>query len=149
MNSTVEMKGASRRKWSNRLAVIPLELRHDPGCTSLHGVLRDTISSPGPIGNHMGCLREGFLNELKKETLAQKFTFAELEENEEDLHKLTLWIRKIHRRDFFGGPQRDAASVALTQCQSTFELYTAQVYRLHRYEPPEEPLIDEETPQED
>jgi hypothetical protein len=46
---------------------------------------------------------EQFLGELEKESHAQKFTFAELEENEEDLNKLVHWLRKIHSHDFLGG----------------------------------------------
>ncbi len=89
-----------------------------------------------------------FLGELEKETRVEKFTFAELEENEEDLPKLTLWLRKIHHRDFFGGPQRDAATAALAQWRRALEQFTAQVYRRQGYEPPEAPVVYGETPQE-
>ncbi len=89
-----------------------------------------------------------FHAELEKETKVQKFTFAELEENEEDLHKLTLWLRKIHHRDFFGGSQRDAATDALTQCRRALEQFTAQVYRRQGYEPPDVSSADGEAPQE-
>ncbi len=44
-----------------------------------------------------------FHAELKKEREAGKFTFAELEENEEDLAKLEAWVGKIRARDRFGG----------------------------------------------
>ena len=89
-----------------------------------------------------------FLDELDKETKVQKFTFAELEENEEDLHKLTLWLRKLHHRDFFGGPQLDATTVALAQCRSALEQFTTQVYRRQGYEPPDVSSGDGEVPQE-
>ena len=46
---------------------------------------------------------EAFLHEIEQETQAQKFTFAELEENEHDLLKLTSWLRKIQGRDFSSG----------------------------------------------
>ncbi|TMC22858.1 MAG: hypothetical protein E6J34_04885 [Chloroflexi bacterium] len=80
---------------------------------------------------------ERFLAELARETQAQKFTFAELDENEEDLHKLILWLRKIHQRDFFGGPQRDAATATLTRCRGALEQFAAQVYRLYGHDLPE------------
>ena len=92
---------------------------------------------------------ERFLRELEKEAQAEKFTFAELEENEEDLHKLVLWLRKIHKRDFFGGTQREAADTALAQCRGNLEQYAEQVYSLHRYTSPEASSLDGETPQED
>jgi hypothetical protein len=87
-----------------------------------------------------------FLNELEKEATIQKFTFAELEENEVDLHKLTQWLRKIHHRDFFGGPQRAIATTALTRCRQSLEDYAAQVYLLLGHDVPEIPGIDGETP---
>jgi hypothetical protein len=89
---------------------------------------------------------ERFLEELEKETKAEKFTFSELEENEEDFHKLKLWLRKIHARDFFGGAQRDTASEALIRCQQALKVYATQVYRQQGYDPPEDPGTDEETP---
>jgi len=36
---------------------------------------------------------------LDKEYLAEHFTYAELEENEEDLHKLRNWFAKVGDRD--------------------------------------------------
>lgn len=78
-----------------------------------------------------------FLGEIEKETRAHKFTFAELEENEEDLHKLTIWLRKIHHRDFFGGPQRSAATTELARCRQSLETYTEQVYAQQGYDPPD------------
>jgi DNA-binding transcriptional regulator PaaX len=88
-----------------------------------------------------------FLGELEKETKVQKFTFAELEENEEDLHKLVQWLRKIHQRDFLGGVQRDTADNALARCRHSLEIYTKQVYHLLEYDPPESLPEDEEKQQ--
>jgi hypothetical protein len=89
-----------------------------------------------------------FIEELKKETTAQKFTFAELEENEEDLHKLMQWLRKIYHRDFFGGTKRDEATNALAGCRRALKDYAAQVYLHLGYDPPEVLLIDEEGQEE-
>ncbi len=89
-----------------------------------------------------------FLGELEKETHAQKFTFSELEENEEDLHKLVQWLRKIYHRDFFGGPLRDEASAALARCRRSLEDYTTEVYQQLGYNLPETLFIDGEGPQE-
>ncbi len=71
---------------------------------------------------------EGFLQEIEKETQAQKFTFAELEENEHDLLKLTSWLRKIQSRDFFRGPRSEGAVHALARCRSALDTFTATVY---------------------
>ena len=68
------------------------------------------------------------LAELEKESGNQKFTFAELEENEQNLQKLTGWLAKIQRRDFFGSAQSEMAAAELEKCRQAFEAYAAQVY---------------------
>lgn len=69
-----------------------------------------------------------FLQELEKETRAHKFTFAELEENEHDLLRLTRWLRKIHQRDFFPGPASRAAQEHLAHCRQVLQAFTTTVY---------------------
>lgn len=69
-----------------------------------------------------------FLHEIEREALLQKFTFAELEENEDDLNKLTAWLRKISARDFFAAPRRDPAVTALARCQLALRTFTSAVY---------------------
>ncbi len=70
----------------------------------------------------------GFLVEIEKETALKKFTFAELEENEDDLHKLTGWLRKIRTRDFFKGHQAPRAAAMLTECQEALKNFATAVY---------------------
>src|ERR1700753_2864883 len=50
------------------------------------------------------------LDEMGKEGEAGKYTFAELEESEQDLEKLARWLAKIQARDFF--PDERAATAA-------------------------------------
>ncbi len=69
-----------------------------------------------------------FLAEIEKETRAHKFTFAELEENEEDLLKLTRWLRKIQQRDFFPSSDGQEAQERLAQCRQTLRAFTITVY---------------------
>lgn len=80
---------------------------------------------------------EQFLSELTREANIHKFTFSELDENEEELHKLTQWLHKIHQRDFFGGARHDEATAALTRCRCSLEEYAAQIYLLLGYDPPD------------
>jgi hypothetical protein len=91
---------------------------------------------------------EQFLYELEKEAKAHKFTFSELQENEEDWHKLKVWLRKIHARDFFGGAQREAVSEILLRCQQALKDYTIQVYRQQGYDPPGDLNEADKTPSE-
>jgi DNA-binding transcriptional regulator PaaX len=69
-----------------------------------------------------------FLAQLDKEYKAQHFTYAELEENEEDLVKLRNWFAKITDRDVFQAPGRSATIDALAECEKALEEYAARVY---------------------
>ncbi len=69
-----------------------------------------------------------FLAEIEKESQAQKYTFAELEENEQDLLKLTRWVRKIGQRDFFPNEASLEAQERLTQCRQALQAFTTAVY---------------------
>jgi hypothetical protein len=42
-----------------------------------------------------------FLSEINRESTAEKWPFAEMEESEQDLRKLARWRPKIQARDFF------------------------------------------------
>ena len=68
------------------------------------------------------------LQELEWKVTNRKFTLAELEKNEEDLHKLTGWLRKIQTHDFFGGPHHDTASAMLARCRQAMASFTTLVY---------------------
>jgi len=69
-----------------------------------------------------------FLQEVEKETRAHKFTFAELEENEQDLLKLIRWLRKIQQRDFFPGSSSRDAQESIAHCRQALQAFTATVY---------------------
>lgn len=70
-----------------------------------------------------------FHHELAKERAIHNYSFAELEENEEDLHKLETWLGKITRRDRFGCLLRQEAEQALHTCRTDLEDFAATVYR--------------------
>ena len=73
--------------------------------------------------------------ELEKESGLGKFTFAELEENEDELQKLTGWYQKITERDFHGASLRPSADEKLGQCRALLEAFGAEVYRQNDEEP--------------
>ena len=66
--------------------------------------------------------------ELARERAAGKYTFAELEENEDDLAKLEAWRDKIGRRDAFGAALAEEAAEALAACRADLEGYAGDVY---------------------
>jgi hypothetical protein len=70
-----------------------------------------------------------FHAELEREREAGKFTFAELEENEEDLAKLEAWFGKVRARDRFGAPLVGHAERAIGACQQDLEDFARSVYK--------------------
>lgn len=71
---------------------------------------------------------QGLLDEIAKEIVAEKFTFAELEEVEDDLKKLDAWLAKIVGRDFFAGQGQSHARQWLETCARAVEAFAARVY---------------------
>ena len=68
------------------------------------------------------------LAEIEKERRLGKFTFAELEEIEDDFQKLAAWLAKIEARDFFPATERDAARTMLATCQAAQAGFAEGVY---------------------
>lgn len=69
-----------------------------------------------------------FHAELEKERAVGKFTFAELEENEEDLARLVSWLEKVRKRDRFGAPLSEEAGRAIGACRESLEAFARAVY---------------------
>jgi hypothetical protein len=69
-----------------------------------------------------------FLAEIKRETRRHKFTFAELEEIEDDLEKLSAWLEKIRTRDFFPSGDSRVAIETLERCRAAFRTFAEAVY---------------------
>lgn len=69
-----------------------------------------------------------FLAELEKETRRENFSFAEYEENEEDFHKLEVWLAKIQQRDFLGSADADSTRALLEQCRDALQQFSSVVF---------------------
>ncbi|HEX9012818.1 MAG TPA: Chromate resistance protein ChrB, partial [Anaerolineaceae bacterium] len=69
-----------------------------------------------------------FLAEIERESSRQKFTFAELEENEQDLHRLETWLERISQRDFTGGSLSGQVAETLERCRTALETFSSEVY---------------------
>jgi hypothetical protein len=77
-----------------------------------------------------------FLAEIDKETRAGKFTFAELEENEQDLEKLAHWLAKIQARDFFPDERWPQSIELLERCRKVLEGFSRAVYEAEEVQAP-------------
>ena len=72
---------------------------------------------------------EGFLDHVRRETEHRAFTFAELEELENDLHKLKQWSGQVRARDYFGSPEGSAVDAALARCDEALAAFLDEAYR--------------------
>lgn len=75
---------------------------------------------------------QDFLTEIETETAKQHFSFAELEENDEDLTKLRGWLEKVTARDLLDASGRTAATEALQQAAAALEAFAEHVYATER-----------------
>ena len=71
---------------------------------------------------------EGFEAEIARESAAGKFTYAELEENDEDLKKLRTWFEKMRRLDFYGASLGTEAEDRLARCAVLLDTFGKQVF---------------------
>jgi hypothetical protein len=69
-----------------------------------------------------------FLAEIEKETKRKNFSFAEYEENEQDLDKLKVWYEKVKQRDFIGGDQAKESDEWLEKCQQALQGFATEVF---------------------
>jgi hypothetical protein len=70
----------------------------------------------------------GFEAEIAQESAAGKFTYAELEENDEDLKKLRSWLEKIRKLDFHDASLAKAAGERLERCEALLDRFAQQVF---------------------
>ncbi len=74
------------------------------------------------------------VNELEQETSQEKFTYAEIEENETELTRIHKWMERIIARDWFSAPGRAGAEQALTAAEERSHVYTEEVERREGHE---------------
>jgi hypothetical protein len=69
-----------------------------------------------------------FLAEIDKEIGRKNFSFAEYEENEQDLTKLENWYLKVKQRDFMGGSQAVEALDWLEKCRQALQRFATEIF---------------------
>ena len=67
------------------------------------------------------------MDELDREGRRGKFSFAELEENEEALESLKRWLAQVVARDFFGAASRQSTEELIEQATARLQVFAAQV----------------------
>ena len=74
-----------------------------------------------------------FDDEIDKEIAIEKFTVAELDEEEQNLDRLRRWHRDLRGRDVFIAPSHEQADRRLKECGERLEEFAERVYQ-HRKE---------------
>ncbi|MBE0581918.1 Chromate resistance protein ChrB [Devosia sp.] len=69
-----------------------------------------------------------FEAEIAKEIASDHFTYAEVEENDEDLKKLKTWYAKIKALDFYEAPLAPEALSRIADCEALLDNYAHQVF---------------------
>lgn len=70
--------------------------------------------------------------ELRSEFAKEKFTLAELDEEEHNVDRLRRWSRDLRAKDVFGAPSAADAEVKLKGCVELLEDFAEQVYEARR-----------------
>jgi ChrB-like protein len=70
--------------------------------------------------------------EIAREIAKAKFTFGELEEEEQSLDRLRRWFRDLKKRDVLALGEARAAEQRLHECERVLEGYAEQVYEVMR-----------------
>ena len=66
--------------------------------------------------------------ELRGEFDKEKFTLAELDEEEHNLERLRRWYRELRAKDLFGAPSAAPAERQLKDCSELLEDFAERVY---------------------
>lgn len=71
---------------------------------------------------------DAFEAEIAKEIAKQKYTYAELEEEDNDLKKLHNWLVKINNLDFYKATLSASASGRMKHCEAVLADYAQRVF---------------------
>ena len=67
--------------------------------------------------------------ELQREFEQEKFTLAELDEEEQNIDRLRRWYRELRARDLFGAPSAGAAEERFKACAELLESFAERVFQ--------------------
>ncbi|MBI4212968.1 MAG: ChrB domain-containing protein [Chloroflexi bacterium] len=72
---------------------------------------------------------ERFEDEIARETRKGKFTFAALEEVEDEYTRLKRWLARVRARDPFDAPSGRGVEAELERAREVLEVFTEEVHR--------------------
>jgi hypothetical protein len=71
---------------------------------------------------------QAYEQEIAEETRVRHFTYAELEENEQEFAKFKTWFAKIEKNDFYTAPRAKEARDWLVRCEGILDAYAHNVF---------------------
>ncbi len=71
---------------------------------------------------------DAFEAEIAKEIAKEKYTYAELEEEDNDLKKLQIWLEKITNLDFYEASLSGAAAERMKHCEALLADFAKRVF---------------------
>jgi hypothetical protein len=109
------------------VGMVPGRQRHQRAASLRHrsGKLLSMISITYEIVEQSECL----VYELDRETEKEKFTYAEIEENETELVRIHKWMQRIVAQDWFAASGRARAQQAIEDAEKRSAAYTEEVER--------------------
>ena len=69
------------------------------------------------------------IEELANEVAKEKFTLAELDEEEHNVERLRRWYRELRAKDLFGAPLVAAAEARLKEASEALDDFATRVYQ--------------------
>ena len=108
--ATLSVLSAAEPGWSERMVATLNRARDDE-----YGELLNTI--------------ERFEDEVARETRKGKFTFAALEEVEDEFARLERWFTRVRSRDLFAASNQPIVEGELSRGRLALEVFTDQVHR--------------------
>jgi DNA-binding transcriptional regulator PaaX len=73
---------------------------------------------------------DDFEAEIDRETKRENFSFAEVEENEHEIEKLNIWLKKIAKKDYFGCLMKAEVLKRIDECLSLLNQFSKRVFEV-------------------
>jgi len=67
--------------------------------------------------------------EIESEIRKRKFTWAELDEEEQNFDRLTRWLRELSRKSFFPIPSAAAAEERIKGCEESLAKFAEFIFK--------------------
>lgn len=68
--------------------------------------------------------------ELEREIAKEKFTLAELDEEEQNVDRIRRWHRELRQRDLYGAVDPETTQAQLDACVTVLDRFTSLVYEV-------------------